>query len=412
MKPTAVLLIATLLFQILMPSLSIAAQELRGNRTTRVNWRKAAGSTWKPQPSEEQRAAESAARLIRMLYEMDVWVMPRRHLDLSKIAKGFYAHVIYTSEGASDTAAGVIRNIDPVGMEITSTATVPEKTHIHYAEIDTIVVAKERPALERWRRRVGGRFVVMSRGTIDLSAMRKGWHAFIVYEFEDGRRGELVRILNTRERHLVIRSSFAGRNQFWAGGEIALNDIVFIVAAEDRRDIVALRHARQILRHLPENPRIRLKSPSTRRGASRSGSVVGRLFDVNQDTLVMGVGLSGNEIFELPISSIRDFEIYIGRHRNTIKGLGIGFFVGLGAAFLIYPHDVFDDYRYEEIDGWEGFDRVVLAVVAVPIATICGAVLGARTVTEQWVEVSPSRINLSVSPTRDKGLRAALSFHF
>ena len=296
MKPTAMLLIAALLFQILMPGLSIVARELRGEETDRVDWPKAAGSIQSRQRSEEDRAAQNAARIIRSLYEMDVWVMSRRQLDLSKIKKGLYAHVIHTTKGASDTAAGVIRNIDPDGIEIISKATVPEKTHIHYADIDTIVVAKDRPALDRWRRRVDGRFVVMSRGTLNLSAVRKGWHAYIVYEFEDGRRGELVRILDTRERHLVIRSSFAGRNQLWAGGEIALDDIVFIVAAEDRGDIVAMRRARQILRHLPDNPRIRLKSPSVGRGSSKPGSVVGRLLDVNQDTLVMGVGLSRNEV--------------------------------------------------------------------------------------------------------------------
>ena len=406
MKPTAVILIAVLLFQILMPSLSIAAQEVHGNRTTRVNWRKAAGSTLKRQSSEEHRAAENATKIIRWLYELDTTVMSRGKLDRSRIKNGRYVHVIYTSEGASDTVAGVIRNIDPVGMEITSTATVPEKTHIHYAEIDTIVVAKDRPALERWRRRVGGRFVVMSRGTIEPSAMRKGWHAFIVYEFEDGRRGELVRILNTRERHLVIRSSFAGRNQFWAGGEIALNDIVFIVAAEDRGDIFALRSARQILRHLPDNPRIRFKSPSVGRGASRSGSVVGRLFDVNQDTLVMGVGLSGNEIFELPISSIRDFEIYIGRHRNTIKGMTIGLLLGLGVLGRVA-------YSDSKTSGeWKWFATASTGFyISLPVF-VWSTVIGYSIQTDRWVEVPLKGLELSVAPTRNKGLGAAVSFEF
>ena len=406
MKPTAIILIATLLFQVLMPSLSIAAQEVRGNRTTRVNWRKAAGSTLKRQSSEEYRPVENATKIIRWLYELDTTVMSRGKLDRSRIKNGRYVHVIYTSEGASDTAAGVIRNIDPVGMEITSTATVPEKTHIHYAEIDTIVVAKDRPALERWRRRVGGRFVVMSCGTIDLSAMRKGWHAFMVYEFEDGRRGELVRILNTRERHLVIRSSFAGRNQFWAGGEIALNDIVFIVAAEDRGDIFALRSARQILRHLPDNPRIRLKSPSAGRGASRSDWVVGRPLDLNQDTLVMGVGLSGNEVFELPISSIRDFEIYIGRHRNTIKGMTIGLLLGLGVLGRVA-------YSDSKTSGeWKWFATASTGFyISLPVF-VWSTVIGYSIQTDRWVEVPLKGLELSVAPTRNKGLGAAVSFEF
>ena len=88
MKPTAVVLIASLLFQILMPGLSIVARELRGEETDRVDWPKAAGSIQSRQRSEEDRAAQNAARIIRSLYEMDVWVMSRRQLDLSKSKEG------------------------------------------------------------------------------------------------------------------------------------------------------------------------------------------------------------------------------------------------------------------------------------------------------------------------------------
>ena len=406
MKSTAVTLIAALLFQILMPGLSIVARELRGEETDRVDWPKAAGSIQSRQRSEEDRAAQNAARIIRSLYEMDVWVMSRRQLDLSKIKKGLYAHVIHTTKGASDTAAGVIRNIDPDGIEIICTATVTKKTHIHYADIDTIVVVKDRPALERWQRRISGRLVVMSRGTLDLSAIKKGWHAYLVYEFGDQRRGELARILDTHERHLVIRSNFAGSNQFWAGGEIALDDIVFIVAAEDRGDIVAMRRARQILRHLPDNPRIRLKSPSVGRGSSKPGSVVGRLLDVNQDTLVMGVGLSRNEVFEVPISLIRDFEINIGRHRNTKKGLNIGLLLGLG---VLAPFAYSDSKASGE---WRRYPTAFTAVfISLPVF-VCSTLIGYSIKTDRWVDVPINGLNMGIAPTRNKGLQAALSFEF
>ncbi len=406
MKPTAVVLIATLLFQILLPSLSIASQEPQGKQTDDVIRPKAASSTWKRQPSEEHRAAENAAIIIRFLYEMDVSVMSRGKLNHSRIKKGRYAHVVYTSEGVSDTAAGVIRNIDPDGIEIISTATVTKKTHIHYADIDTIVVVKDRPALERWRRRISGRLVVMSRGTLDLSAIKKGWHAYLVYEFGDQRRGELARILDTHERHLVIRSNFAGRNQFWAGGEIALDDIVFIVAAEDRGDIVVLRRARQILRHLPDNPRIRLKSPSVGRGSSKPGSVVGRLLDVNQDTLVMGVGLSRNEVFEVPISLIRDFEINIGRHRNTIKGINIGLLLGLG---VLAPFAYSDSKASGE---WRRYPTAFTAFfISLPVF-VCSTLIGYSIKTDRWVDIPINGLNMGIAPTRNKGLQAAVSFKF
>ena len=130
MKPTAVVLIASLLFQILMPGLSIVARELRGEETDRVDWPKAAGSIQSRQRSEEDRAAQNAARIIRSLYEKDVWVMSRRHLDLSKVTKGFYAHVIHRKEGASGTATGVIFDNYPDGIGIKSTATVPRKEKV------------------------------------------------------------------------------------------------------------------------------------------------------------------------------------------------------------------------------------------------------------------------------------------
>lgn len=166
MKPTAVILVAALLFQILMPSLSISAQELQGDMTTRVNWRKVASGTRKRQPSEEHRAAENAARLIRLLYEMDVWVMSKRHLDLSKITKGFYAHVIHRKEGPAGTATGVIFDSYPDGLGIKSTAQDSEIENVLYADIDTLVVAKDRRALERWQRRMRGRFHVMTQSNL------------------------------------------------------------------------------------------------------------------------------------------------------------------------------------------------------------------------------------------------------
>ena len=38
-------------------------------------------------------------------------------------------------------------------------------------------------------------------------------------------------------------------------------------------------------------------------------------------------------------------------------------------------------------------DRFFYAVLVVPLATVCGTLVGGRTITEKWVEVHPSRIN-------------------
>lgn len=150
--------------------------------------------------------------------------------------------------------------------------------------------------------------------------------------------------------------------------------------------------------------RVRLKVP-----AISPEWIIGRYTGSVQDTLQI---LSERGAERIPRALVEELEVSMGRHPNTVKGLGIGFFAGLAAAFLIYPHGVFDDYRGEEADGLVGLERIVAAGLAVPIATICGIVIGSGIETEKWVEVPPSRINLSIAPTREKGLRAALSFKF
>ena len=406
MKPTAVILIAVLLFQILMPSLSIAAQEVHGNRTTRVNWRKAAGSTLKRQSSEEHRAAENAARLIRLLYEMDVWVMSKRHLDLSKITKGFYAHVIHRKEGPAGTATGVIFDSYPDGLGIKSTAQDSEIENVLYADIDTLVVAKDRRALERWQRRMRGRFHVMTHSNLDPSKLKLGWHAYVVYRFEDMTRAELTEIIDLDEKRVVVRSNYAGGDQFWADGEIAHDDIIIIVAAEKRRDITEWRNARQVIRHLPLNPRIRFNASRSANAGRGRRSGVGRLHEVRQDTIVIGAGLSRHEVFRVPISSIDNFEINIGRHRNTIKGMNIGLLLGLGVLGRVAYSDS------KRSGEWKWFPTAFTAFcISLPVF-VCSTLIGYSIKTDRWVDVPLKGLELSVAPTRNKGLGAGLSFEF
>ena len=406
MKPTAVTLITIMLIEILVPGFSIAAQELQGEETDGVDWPKAAGSIQSRQRSEEDRAAQNAARIIRSLYEMDVWVMSRRHLDLSKVTKGFYSHVIHRKEGASGTATGVIFDNYPDGIGIKSTSTVPKKEKVLYADIDTLVVAKDRRALERWQRRAQGRFLIMSQGNLDLSKLKKGWHAYLVYKFEDGTRARLTKITDIDAEHVVIRSNYAGGDQFWADGRIAHDDIVIVVAAENRGDITGWRHARQVIRHLPLNPRIRFNASRSANRGSDAKSLVGRLLDVSQDTLVIGVGLSRHEVFRVPIYSIDNFEINIGRNRNTIKGLGIGFLLGLGVLAPVVYVDAKSSGRYRWLRTvYTGF------CISLPIVAL-STLIGAGIESDRWVDVPIKGLNVNVDPSKNRGLGAAVSFEF
>ena len=43
---------------------------------------------------------------------------------------------------------------------------------------------------------------------------------------------------------------------------------------------------------------------------------------------------------------------------------------------------------------------------------LLSTLIGVATKSEKWVEVPPQRLNLSIAPTLDKGLRAALTVNF
>ena len=153
-----------------------------------------------------------------------------------------------------------------------------------------------------------------------------------------------------------------------------------------------------------QGPRVRLKAPSI-----SPHWLIGRFAGSAQDTLEI---LSERGTERVPRALVKDLEVSMGRHRNTIKGMAVGALAGLGAALLIYPYDVFNDDRRGEVGVREDADRFFYAVLVVPLATVSGTLAGARTINEKWVGVPHLRINLSIAPTRDKGLRAAVSFNF
>ena len=50
---------------------------------------------------------------------------------------------------------------------------------------------------------ISGQFHIMSHGNLDLSKLRKGWHAYVVYKFEDETRAELNKITDIDAEHVV-----------------------------------------------------------------------------------------------------------------------------------------------------------------------------------------------------------------
>ena len=344
-----------------------------------------------------------------------VKVMPRGQIDLSKIAKGLYAHVVYTSEDKKKkVAVGKITDKDSDHLMIQEAKYRSGRYRkIAYSDIDILAVAKYQQDIAGWKN--AGQAIqklrektvsVMSRGQIDPSRILKGWYAQVIYTSEDEKKKTIAGwILNKDVFRISVRQVIKDRIEIIKDRRdrmttitIAYDDIDTLVVAKQWRDIERYRES-----GAKYNTKVRFKAPSVSKRR-----IVGKLVEVTEDTLVIQ---EGRTFFQVPLSSISNLEVSIGQHRNIGKGLLAG--VGLGSATVA----VF--FRHaEHIDETTPDDSLDALAIALGGMVIGGLILviftfsGAMTKSDKWVEVPPQRFNLSVAPISTKGLHAALTFNF
>ena len=386
MKSIAIFVVASLLLEMLAPTLAHATRHLQG---TQVEGNMRAGTA--------EKEVDAAEQAVQMFYEKGVTVMSQGEIDPSKLRKGWYAHVVYTSKGVKETATGKILDKDADGLVIQSRASVlwradPERWKIAYGDIDTLAVAKARRDIERWRRRTEEGLIVMSRGEIDPSKLRKGWYADVVYTPEGAKRTITGEIVSKDADGMVIKTKYGGWHNAWV--EIAYGDIEIVVVAQDRRDIQGWIEAGEVIQRLQEKEsRVRFIAPSI-----SSWWIIGRLVKVSPDTFKI---FTERDSEYVPHSQISNLEVSLGRRRNTGKGMIIGLVVGLGVVLLpgaSTPEEALAQF-------------LALQIVSLPIFISC-TLIGFMIKSDRWVKVPPQRLNLSISPTPTRGLRAALSFNF
>ena len=138
MKSIAIFVAASLLLEMLAPTLAHATQHSQGTQVE--------GNT---RSETAEKAGEVAEQVVQWLYEKDVRVMSRGEIDPSKLRKGWYAHVVYTSEGIKETATGEILDKDADGIVIQPRGRNWER-EIAYGDIDIVVVAKDQRDIEGW----------------------------------------------------------------------------------------------------------------------------------------------------------------------------------------------------------------------------------------------------------------------
>ena len=96
----------------------------------------------------EARALETEQAAIQRLNQEAVTIISRGQIDSSKITKGWYAHVVYTSQGATGTATSRIADKDSSRIALKYGF---DAYNINYDDIDTLVVDKQWRDIERYR---------------------------------------------------------------------------------------------------------------------------------------------------------------------------------------------------------------------------------------------------------------------
>ena len=353
-------------------------------------------------------------------------------VNANALVRDAYIAVTYRGgNGRERTARGWIDAIGETSFTIRSGG-LKSKTTIAYAKVLSIIMS-EASSVPATQMNEVNRFIKDEKrrkaeqkaktGVIHLQGdqivpekITKGWYAHAIYTSENKKETATGWIITKDAKHIVIHE-FKNKARFertdrWRVGKtweraygdidtIAYGDIDAIVVANAkyRGSVEELKNASKAMqRFMTHNAKVRFKAPSLSKSR-----IVGEVVKMTQDTLLIR---EGRTFLEVPMSSISNFEASLGQRRNAGKGFMIG--LGLGLAVLV-PVAI-EDYKVE--GELQGFPTAITAVYIFPSIVVLSTLMGTIIKTEKWVEVSPQHLNLSIAPTRDKGLRAALTVNF
>lgn len=95
-----------------------------------------------------ERGIETEQAAIQLLNQKTVTIMPRGQIDPSEIPKGWYTHIVYTSQGATGKTTSQIADKDSSRIALKHGF---DTHNIAYDDIDTLIVAKHPREIERYR---------------------------------------------------------------------------------------------------------------------------------------------------------------------------------------------------------------------------------------------------------------------
>ena len=320
------------------------------------------------------------------------------------IRDAYVAVTYYDSKGKQKLEKGWIDAVGETSFTIRSGGIKDKKT-ITYDKVVSVIMSDQSTVPAKQMNEVN-RFIgeqkkeeelkaitIMSGEQIDLSKIRKGWYAHVIYTSEGEEETVTGRIARQDSVHIVIRVQ--GERALRILKTIAYKDIDTLVILQHAQSIEAWKKARQAKRALWTDAKMRIQVLQRQ--------AIGRLVKMTSDTLVIQ---SGRTFFQIPRASISRLEVSI-RQRNTREGMLFGFVFGLG---VLAPVAIADASAEES--EWRGFATAIIALyVSLPIFLL-STLIGAAIKSDKWVEVPLQSFNLSLAPTSTKGLRAALAFNF
>ncbi len=265
----------------------------------------------------------------------------------------------------------------------------------------------------------------MTRGQIVPKKIEKGWYAHAIYTSQGAKETATGWIVSKDASSIAIKKQnrerwrIAIKKQNRERWKIAYSDIDTLVVAKDRRDIEEWQNLRQAVqlfssgnpksdqRFNLQNAKVRFKAPSFRKTR-----IVGEVVKMTRDTLF--IRYAGRTFLHVPMSSISNLEVSMGQRRNTGKGLVIGLGISAGLALMAL---VGSSQSGDPNSGslWAASNEVKAALslyyLGIPL-TAATTLIGAAIKSDKWVEMPPQRLNLSIAPTPENGVRAALTFNF
>lgn len=368
MKPTALVLVATLLLELMVPGISHAKWLIADKKTELI-----AGSD-----------------------DKDIVVMTRSKLDLSRLISGWYVHVVYTSDGVRNTIHGKTVAWEANLIKIQSVQKLWKYWRIARDDIELLVTYKDRKGAKSWLRtrpallNLSESLLEIATGEdIDLEKLKAGSFAFVAYESPGGSRWMTGKISARKEDEVLVQSTP------WKSSRIVYGQIEKLAVGQDRKSVDKW--------FKEQYPRVRLKA----RGISRTW-ITGSFVRSTTESIEL---FTPDGVRRLPLSSIDEFEVRVGRRNHIAFGAKMGIAVNLALPVLasIFLPLSGRGSRVPSMEKRPGLSY--LTKVFLPIF-LGSTFIGYSIKSDQWVEISPGRLNLGIVPMQNKGFRAALSYHF